>query len=97
MIQNMEERRLRYIAGELEADFKTQLADKGYAWAPYRGQRVGESSVSVRKGRNIGVSATTVRWLTETLQKLGARVVTISEHAWDKHQDVVAFQALGPR
>ncbi|QRM35607.1 trans-aconitate 2-methyltransferase [Microvirga sp. VF16] len=97
MIQNMQERRLQYIARDLEPAFMDQLADKGYAWVPYKGKSVGTSPVTVRKGRSLGVSATTVPWLTETLKTLDARVVTISEHAWDKHQDVVAFQAPGPR
>ncbi|HDR9132623.1 TPA: methyltransferase domain-containing protein [Burkholderia vietnamiensis] len=43
-------------------------------------------------GQDHGISAATPEWLIRTIREVGARVVSFSEHAWDNHQDVVAFQ-----
>jgi trans-aconitate methyltransferase len=84
VLQNLHERRLRYMGEDQEPSFLQQLGETGYAYVPYKGQP-------------IGVSANTIPWLTDVILGMSARVVTISEHAWDKHQDVVALQAPGPR
>ncbi|MGQ0622860.1 MAG: class I SAM-dependent methyltransferase [Panacagrimonas sp.] len=84
MRENLVERRLRYIDEKKEAAFLAELEQHGYAYAPYQGQK-------------IGVSASTIAWIMRTLRETGSRVVSVGEHAWDKHQDVIAFQAPGPR
>jgi len=58
-----------------------ELAVKGYGYVPHPGQ-------------NHGISANTIEWMIRAVSELDARVITISENAWDNHQDVVAFQKL---
>jgi len=55
------------------------MASTGFGYAPHPGQ-------------NHGISAATHEWLVRTVREAGARVVAFSEHAWDNHQDVLAFQ-----
>lgn len=56
------------------------MAATGFGYAPHPGQ-------------DHGISAATPAWLIKEVMEMGARVVTFSEHAWDGHQDVLAFQA----
>jgi SAM-dependent methyltransferase len=58
------------------------LALDGYAYAPYPGQAY-------------GISVNTLEWLIRVVRGFDARVVTVSENAWDNHQDVLAFQKVG--
>jgi hypothetical protein len=43
-------------------------------------------------GQDHGISAATHDWLIRTVRETGVRVIAYSEHAWDNHQDVLAFQ-----
>jgi hypothetical protein len=36
----------------------------------------------------------TLQWIVAAAAKTDLRVVTISEHAWDGHQDVIALQRI---
>lgn len=55
------------------------MAATGFGYMPHPGQ-------------DHGISAATPAWLIREVTDMGARVVTFSEHAWDNHQDVLAFQ-----
>ena len=55
------------------------MAATGFGYAPHPGQ-------------DHGISAATPAWLIRAVMEIGCRVVTFSEHAWDTHQDVLAFQ-----
>jgi hypothetical protein len=46
---------------------------------------VGESALK-------SIVGATPSWLIRTVMEAGCRVVAFSEHAWDGHQDVLAFQ-----
>lgn len=80
MIENIRNRAFQYMDRELEEQFLTDYKARGYAYANYRGEQY-------------GVSANTISWVTAAVEAMNCRIVTISEHAWDQHQDVVAFQA----
>lgn len=55
------------------------MAATGFGYAPHPGQ-------------DHGISAATSDWLIRSVIETGCRVVSFSEHAWDGHQDVLAFQ-----
>lgn len=59
----------------------SELALKGYGYVAHPGQ-------------THGISVNTVEWLVRTVHQLDARIISVSETAWDNHQDVVAFQKL---
>jgi trans-aconitate methyltransferase len=80
MIENVRNRAFQYMDRELEEQFLTDYKARGYAYANYRGEQY-------------GVSANTISWVTDAVEAMNCRIITISEHAWDQHQDVVAFQA----
>jgi SAM-dependent methyltransferase len=56
-----------------------QMAATGFGYVPHPGQ-------------DHGISAATPGWLARAVAGMGGRVVAFSEHAWDDHQDVIAFQ-----
>jgi len=60
----------------------SDLALNGYGYVPHPGQ-------------SHGISVCTLEWLIRAIRSLNARVVAVSENAWDGHQDVVAFQKIG--
>ena len=39
-----------------------------------------------------GISGATLEWHIAAAREFGARVLTVSDHTWDNHQDVIAFQ-----
>lgn len=61
------------------SDILYDLALNGYGYVPHPGQ-------------SHGISASTLEWLIRAVRDLDARIITVSENAWDGHQDVVAFQ-----
>lgn len=74
---------IRYFANDESTPvILSDLALNGYGYVPHPGQ-------------THGISASTLEWLLRSVRELGARVITMSENAWDGHQDVIAFQKLG--
>jgi hypothetical protein len=56
----------------------------GYGYSDYDGQK------------GYGISLTKPSWVAALIERLtGARMITLSEKAWDSHHDVVAIQSLG--
>lgn len=60
----------------------SNLALNEFGYVPYPGQ-------------NYGISANTLQWLIRAAREQGARIVSVSEHVWDGHQDVLSFQNTG--
>lgn len=56
-----------------------EFAIKGYGYVAHPGQ-------------SHGLSVNTLEWLIRAARGVGARVIAVSEYAWDDHQDVLAFQ-----
>lgn len=74
---------MRYMEPDQRLAFLSQAAYRGYGYVDYT-------------GRTIGVSVNSLEWLCREVQRLNARMITISDHAWDNHQDVFAFQKTSP-
>jgi hypothetical protein len=57
---------------------------EGYGYADYEGQN------------GYGISITKLSWMATLIeQRVGVKLVLLSESAWDGHHDVFAVQALG--
>ena len=70
----------KYFTNERSiSDVLHDIALNGYGYVPHPGQ-------------SHGISVSTLEWLIRSIRNLDARVITVSENAWDGHQDVIAFQ-----
>lgn len=79
-LEYMRDRRVNYgITAEDELPVLASVAARGYGYAPYA-------------GRPVGFSVNSLQWLLSEAMSLDVRILCISEHAWDDHQDVIAFQ-----
>jgi 2-polyprenyl-3-methyl-5-hydroxy-6-metoxy-1,4-benzoquinol methylase len=80
-LRNMRARRTKYVPPERHEDVLFPLCERGYGYLPFQ-------------GRDVGFSVNTLEWLMREALALNVRIVCISEHAWDKHQDVLAVQRV---
>jgi hypothetical protein len=73
-------RTVPYFADPLSIEpLLRDMVATGFGYTPYPNQ-------------DYGIAAATPAWLTRAVVEIGCRVVMFSEHSWDDHQDVLAFQ-----
>jgi SAM-dependent methyltransferase len=82
-IERHESGDLCYIHDEGWQRIKSGYVNDGYGYADYQGQS------------GYGISVCTAQWFLQFVQQLNsARLVSLSERAWDEHHDIVAIQRL---
>ena len=81
VLKNMREHRIKYIPHERHEDVLYPLSERGYGYLQFQ-------------GRDVGFSVNTLEWLVREALVLDARIICISEYAWDRHQDVLAIQRV---
>lgn len=79
VVSNMVSRKHKYVPAERIEAILAALAAQGFAYLSYSGQ-------------DVGFSVNTVAWLQRTAAELDVRLLSISEAAWDNHQDVLVYQ-----
>lgn len=81
-VRNLTAGTVQYFANDESVPaILSDLAHNGYGFVPHPGQ-------------SYGISSSTLEWLIRSVRDLGARVITVSENAWDGHQDVIAYQKV---
>jgi SAM-dependent methyltransferase len=83
-ISNLVNKRLVYASPEKTDRIVSDFRDRGYSFVPF-----------IYSPR-LGNSFTSLQWATRVCSTVDRRLVTFSEAAWDKHQDVIAMQKSLP-
>ncbi len=79
-MSNLMTKRLSYVDEAKRSDVIEDFRRDGFSYASYKGTP------------KLGASFCSVDWLLKRIKLIDARLISISEAAWDQHQDAVSFQ-----